>query len=61
MKAKTFGIVGAVGSPIIIIAAYELYSSGRPAFALVWGAIALVWAVLSAINFRTARRQRDGY
>jgi len=61
MKAKTLGIVGAVGSPIIGVAAYGLYSSGRPTYALIWGTIALVWAVLSAINFRTARRQSGGY
>lgn len=56
MKTKTLGIVEAVGSTIIGVAAYTLYESGRPTYALIWGTMALIWAVLSVINFRRARR-----
>lgn len=61
MKAKTLGIVGAVGSVIIGAAAYGFYSSGRPTSAVILGAIALIWVVLAVNNFRVARGQSGGY
>lgn len=61
MKAKTFGTIQAVASPIIGVAAYGLYLSGRPIFALIFGAIALAWAGLAVINFRTARRTKQAW
>lgn len=60
MNAKTLGIIGAVGSPVIGIAALGFYAADMPAFAILWGAIALIWAGLSIFNFRAARRQRRG-
>ena len=61
MNAKNLGIAGAVSSPIIGVAAYGLYSSGRPTYALIWGVIALILAYLSIVNFRTARQQSRGH
>ena len=60
MNAKKLGIVGAIGSPIIGIAAYGFYYAGKPIFAVIWGTIAVICAVCTVINFRTACRQSRG-
>ena len=60
MKAKTLvilGIVAALISSFGGVIAYGLYASGKPAFALIWGVLALIWAVILVTNFWMARRE----
>ena len=57
MKAKTLGIIAAVGSYIIGLSAYESYVSGKPTSALIQGVLALIWAAISVTGFWMAHRE----
>ena len=59
MNAKMRGIVAAVISLGMGVGAYYVYSLGA-IYALIWGAVALIWAVLSIISFGMALKQSRG-
>lgn len=65
MKAEIFGIGGAVAlatTGLIIIGVLTYLN--RPLYmstpGLIWGAVVVVWAVVSATFFRTARKRNGG-